>query len=154
MARHSGVNNSIQKTIKYVYQTFHQEEQTMQWFGLTLYSISQWKKKALQLIKSEANFLSVTEVECLQPTVKLNFVAVKDYSENMNIKQLWQKHTVNFPFSKSYSLITVLREKHDVNTRCSSKRFLELVWTTKNAQGLSQVHGNNNYMAILAPNPC
>lgn len=33
-------------------------------------------KKVCQLVKSEADFLStVTDVECLQPTVKLKFVA-------------------------------------------------------------------------------
>lgn len=50
----------------------------MQWFGLTLYSISQWKKKVYQ-VKSEANFLStVTDVECSQTTVKQKCVAGKD----------------------------------------------------------------------------
>lgn len=67
---------TVFKNIKHVSQTFHEVEQTMQWFGLSLYSKSQWQKKVCQLVKSEADFLStVTDVECLQPTVKLKFVA-------------------------------------------------------------------------------
>lgn len=74
----SAANNSIQKQLKYVSQTFHREEQTMQWFGLTLYSISQWEKKKSFLtcqIRSRFFLSMVTDVECLQSTVKVRFVA-------------------------------------------------------------------------------
>lgn len=69
-----GVNNSIQKNIKICLPNFpwRGTDNSMVWSHFVTH-ITVGKKK----VRSEANFLStVTDVECLQPTVKLKFVAV------------------------------------------------------------------------------
>lgn len=77
----------------------------------------------------------------------------------MNNKQTWKKaqSELSFSFEKqilSHSNNCVEGQAWRKHKNLFENVFLPLVWTTKTrVQGLTQVHGNNNYMAIVATNP-
>lgn len=89
---------NVFKNIKHVSQTFHEVEQTMQWFGLSLYSKSQWQKKF-------ANLSNQKQISCLLLQMwnvcnlqwNSNLLLVKIRPKTWITSKHDKKHKVNFP---------------------------------------------------------